>query len=254
MLRKKSLSVLRHLSRRLGFWRLENPILIYQMGKVGSAAVLRAIEALGYSVGHVASSEDNCDYDVIHTHSHDFVSKFLSMRRPNGNQLIITGVRDLLKRNISAFFQNFDDKENDWWYFGTRDEIEHGQTNDLIHFSNSRHPVHFQNLVEPWFDEFRDATGVDVYLHRFPTELGWLETERPVKIFVYRAEDIQQYGQALAHFLRKPTLSVGRANVGAEKWYSAKYRMFIAEYEPPSFRFGNDIQSEIPRMTTRGHR
>ena len=92
--------------------------------------------------------------------------------------------------------------------------------------------MHFQNLVEPWFDEFRDATGVDVYSHRFPTELGWLEIEGPVKIFAYRVEDLQQIGQALAHFLRRPTLSVSRANVGAEKWYSAKYRMFIAEYKP----------------------
>ena len=108
MLRIRSLTDLRHLPRRLGFWRVENPILIYQMGKVGSSAIWSAFTASGSAVGgtpNVALSGDNYYYDAIHTHSHDFVSKFLSMRQLKRDQLIITGIRDLLRRNISAFFQ-----------------------------------------------------------------------------------------------------------------------------------------------------
>lgn len=245
MLSKQFLPSVRNLSNRLFFQRLEKPILIYQMGKIGSSTISRALQALGYSSGHCASPEDNCNYDIIHTHSHEFVARYLQTRRSDRDQIIITGFRDLLRRNISVFFQNFDNNANRWWFLGTRDEIEHAQTNYLINLFNSRHHAHFHNLVEPWFDNFRAATGVDIYSHPFSTERGWLEIETPGKRFVYRTEDLQICEQPLASFLRKLALSVGKANVGAEKWYSAQYRMFMAKYKPNQETLGKIYESQI---------
>ena len=82
----------------------ENPILLYQMGKVGSTAIQNALESLGYSIGRTRSEKLVGEYDVIHTHSHEFARKCIEAQRNESEGLIITGVRDPLRRNVSAFF------------------------------------------------------------------------------------------------------------------------------------------------------
>jgi hypothetical protein len=220
------------LASRLRFGRQENPILIYQMGKVGSSAISDAFESLGYPVVRNASKRIRRRAKVVHTHNHDAVARYMPHRRLDRDQFVITGVRDVLSRNISAFFQNFADPASPWWYFGTRDDIEHARMKDLIEFFNARHPAHLHDIVEPWFDRFGDAVGVDLFAQAFPMERGCLEIEAPVNVFVYRIEDLQRRGPDLARFLGKPELSIRPRNVGSQKWYAQKYRDFTANYKP----------------------
>ena len=191
-----SLEFAHRLAGRLGLGRQENPILIYQMGKVGSSAISNAFETLGYPVVRNSSTGISRHDKVVHTHDHDAVAAYMPQRRLDRDQFIITGVRDVLRRNISAFFQNCDDPTSPWWHFGARDDIARASTEDLVAFFNARHPAHLHDVVEPWFDRFRDAVGVDLFEHDFPTERGCLEIEAPANIFVYRIEDLRTCGPA----------------------------------------------------------
>lgn len=68
-------------------------VLIYQLGKVGSKAVRRTLQAAGAA--------------TFHMHRPELAAEQLRLSREAGHRIVvITASRDLLARNISAFFEN----------------------------------------------------------------------------------------------------------------------------------------------------
>lgn len=201
-------------------WINQSPVFIYQMGKVGSTSIHYALRRKFPK--------------VVHTHDHTQVADFFEKRRVDGDAFVITGTRDLLRRNVSAFFQNICNENRPAWRYGTRDEVEAASLDDLIAFFDSRHIADFGVSAGDWFDEFAKSTGVNVYDYPFPTDKGYLAIHPgdKVHVFIYRIENLDAALQPMREFLNAPKLKFRDRNVAEKKWYSDIYKDFIAAYRP----------------------
>ena len=189
------------------------PILVYQMGKVGSTTVCRSLEAV------------NLGHRVLHVHflSHDLPAKrkryIRSIKYPPAIHYdvsfavrkelatgqtrrlkIITLVRDPISRLVSSLYEvpelmDADVKTDS----GTIDPVK------SIEFLERR-------LAEPggleyeytWFDkELKSVFGIDVFADPFPKEQGWRTiNDNEVEVLMMRLEDLSRVGpRVIADFL-----------------------------------------------------
>lgn len=228
------------------------PILLLQMGKVGSKSVQTGLEAL------------HLDRPVYHSH---FLSeartaqtekqrrkffrtdRYAYLLRPWLNQFLIrmfrddpesrtwklvTLTREPVGRNISAFFENLDVVERDGGafeitsdYYGieptvvTPDDV--GKLAELF-FTRATHdsPVKF-------FDrEIRDIFGIDVLKSGFPIDKGYeIYRNGRVELLVIRLESlVHVVAPAMHEFLGIEDFRLINSNIGAKKVYAPLYDAF----------------------------
>jgi hypothetical protein len=212
---------------------MRSTVLIYQMGKVGSSTLYHsllyagALPCLDHQIGAHTDG-----IRVIHTHSHNRVNQ-LFRTYPDEEVIIITMVRDLLRRTISAFFQNVDNVDNLWWYIGDPHFVQKLSTDELIELYRARQIPHYYGIVEPWFRRFYDSTNVDILQSRFPTEEGkcWI-SESGRQIGIIRTENLSDSDRWLARRVGIPNLRMIPQNIGNQKWYSSQYNNFIEKFNP----------------------
>jgi hypothetical protein len=229
-------------------FRKRPPILIYQMGKVGSATV------------HETLVNANLPHPIYHIHflSHEGIknaeeffsnlkipikpahlrrSKVLRQIIDRNDRIkwkVITLVREPIAREISDFFQTLDryhpelieDKE-----IKTKEVVE-----VLLHsFANYDLDADYAST---WFDlELKNVFGTDVYAYRFNLEKGYsiLRDGGNAEVLILRLEDLNiNLENALGEFLgvRRP-IRVIQSNVGSEKHYSAQYRNVLENIRIP---------------------
>ncbi len=165
------------------------PLVVYQMGKVGSTSVYRALQAAApeYSVYHVhtldAEQMASAQRSYARTYHlrgvvphHLMASRHLrsdlERGQPRGRWKVLTLVRDPIARNVSSFFQDLQLRHPDFPYAS---RLASGDTErlaaDLVELFLSRHD-HDEPLR--WCDrELRGVLGVDVYAAPFPHDRGW---------------------------------------------------------------------------------
>ncbi len=244
----------------LRFWlshrRGRHPIVVYQMGKVGSSSI-------------VASLSDRCGHpNVFHVHTltperiaeterryraaskirgpgideHLIASLYLrrrwERRRPSERWKIVSLVRDPVARNVSGFFQVFDldfpeialRYERD----GTNPRERMDELIDLFLHRFERHdePLH-------WFDlNLKPVFGIDVFDEAFPKTQGYaIYQGEQADLLVLRTEDLNRCGsEALGEFLGSERLPMVDANLSQEKGYSEAYGAFKKTIAlPPSY-------------------
>ena len=196
------------------------PIIIYQMGKVGSTSIYHSLSKL---------------YPGVVLHAHDFSSQHEDWRvrrlyrwaRAGERSLnLISLIREPIGRNVSAFFENF-----------LRDTgIPYEQANfsldelRRIFLANYRHEIPLD-----WFDKhIRRNFGIDVYATPFP-ECGYATyAQGKVRLLVLRSEvNDRQKTEVIKEFLGLPEFEIFNRNVGEDKLYAETYRQFKEKVKLP---------------------
>ncbi len=229
--------------------RSQQPVVVYQMGKVGSTAIAASLRAAssGLQVHHVHTlTQAGIDareaiYQEIIRHSHStyfprarhlMVSRYLKRqldarrghpaRYKNQRWKVITLLRDPVARNISGFFQTIDSEIPDFTQRYQREPalLEQAMTRFVDQSA--------QDESLAWFDEeILPALGIDVYAEPFPWAQGYaIYSTELVDLLVLRLEDLPRVGsEALDKFL-KVDVPIVKANEAATKDYAEAYRAF----------------------------
>ena len=196
------------------------PVLIYQMGKVGSSSLFDTLSAAhrGY---------------ILHAHARSMLSPklkmLLAMRRLLRLKIyVICPIREAISRNVSAYFQNLED-------FFDQKALDEGVAREEMLKSFLERFNHRSSL--DWFeDEFEPLFGVDVYSRPFAKQEGWATFSRgSYAVLIYRSDLAHDDQLALiSDFLGKHGLAWKMANKSTEKSYGAAYRDFTQHVKLPS--------------------
>ncbi len=220
----------------------QDPIMIYQMAKVGSRSVLFSLEYsylkhrlpnvpiyhihnlanLEAHEGRATRAQNTEELGVIQQYKkilHDFE------QTPDQHWNVISLVRDPVARNVGSFFHNLEHYVPNWkprWQAGTlaMDEV-------LQAFLNTRELHQTANV---WFNvEFKSILGIDVYEVPFQTANGYQFYTNPPKVdlVIIRLEDLNRVAVPVVEkFLGIRDFKLYPSNIGDEKDYADIYRAF----------------------------
>lgn len=164
------------------------------------------------TVGKVASSAFKHslgkEFKVSHRHSLNHLRDVLENEE---NTLIVTGIRNPLKRNLSYFFQTYSDKKNtDVVCRGNNykgDKCFVANKEKLIEFSPKRicslfFKQKWHYIFNDWFEEFSELTHITNVA--FDKELGYqiycLDSSRNVWMLFYTFEKLKENTQWMEEF------------------------------------------------------
>ena len=261
-----------HLSRLYGTWRFrgnqnhnQQPLLVYQMGKLGSRSVYEALLPLrhSYSLYHVHM----LDQELIDAAQRAYQQAFkvrpvipdhliasmhllrdLAAGQPNGRWKVVTVVREPVARNVSSFFQDLELQHPDFPLTEKRELLSTEQlVSELIELFLADHD-HLEPLE--WCDtELRDVLGIDVYAAPFPYQRGWEIYQSPLAdVLLLRLEDLRTaMPQAILSFFDGFETSVPVANAAADKSYSKLYSEFTEKLQLPKSYLDLMYQSRFAR-------
>jgi hypothetical protein len=237
----------------------KNPILVYQMGGVGSSAmrnslfrshdpktrlVLMSHEFTGFKdrcaddadlpadlSGHFAREIEH--YRAAHAALSPLARALWLFRKKLYVERIrdvfiskrrpvkvITLVREPVAANVSLFFQVLGQF--------MRSDGRRGlpEISEIVDVFIERY-THFRPMT--WFDvELKQELGIDVYEHEFPTDKGHLRISSGLTdLLILRSElDDGRKAEAVADFLGLPQFRLVRSNVADDKPYAVAYREF----------------------------
>jgi len=215
----------------------EFPIIIYQMGKVGSSSILRSLGASGYKPYHIHYLNPERLRQIESTYLskqhnlplHISTSRKLIKNRTfeSPNCRVISLVREPISRNMSAFF------ENKKLFTHNFSQIEQKSINAYIKNFLSNYP---HNVPLVWFDnELKGQLGIDVYAYSFPQADGYSIIKKDnIRLLILKLEiSDESKKRALTEFLDISEISLQRANVGAKKDYADIYKSFLERIRLP---------------------
>jgi len=227
------------------------PIVVYQMGKVGSSTVVASLETLRLAqpIYHIHTlTEEGIRYrekiyeEIYQGRPRNFarMSHLLASRclrrdlargLPGGKWKIVTLVREPITRNVSDFFQLLD-----WWIpdFTHRYNAKATQIDEAIQVFLERYRFHDEPLT--WLDEeVKRVCGVDVFAKAFPTEKGYdLYTGDQVEVLLLKLERLNQCAtDAFREFLSLDRFTLIKTNISDEKDYGSAYKDFIGAIRFP---------------------
>jgi hypothetical protein len=257
-----------------------DPILIYQMGKVGSSSIRNSLfrcqdpRTRLVLMSHEYFPIRNRDPDRIDIEPayrdmlereirHEqrvyqqfslrkrlgwrFREKFYAERiyktwvRPQYRLRVITLVREPVANNISMFFQLLDQ------YIGTDSDISDYSIDELINIFIENY-AHARPLT--WLDaEIKTNFGIDVFQDPFPIDQGYtIITRGRTSLLVLRCElDDRTKAQAIANFLDLDEFEIVRSNVTSEKSYAREYAEFKKRIRIPPTLLDQMYNSKFAR-------
>ncbi len=213
------------------------PVIVYQMGKVGSTSIYRSLKSyvpaenlyhVHYiSPANIAKAErylsDKPEFRYQgHLETGKKLQKMLGDQLPGCKWKIISLVREPVSRRISAIFENL----------GHLKDIDRSHQDAAIASIQEKLCEEFRTFSDTadragtWFDtELRDMFGLDVYSIPFPKKQGYHIYETPkADILIVRLEDLDRcHKEAFSRFLGIPHFELLKANVGNDKNYRALY-------------------------------
>jgi len=223
-----------------------DPVLLYQMPKVGSTSLVYSMQLALVKAGHFntqvhhAHTLTNLD---LHerlvrdangpAHQLALVQEYKRIRAaleadPHQHWNVISLVRDPVARQVSDFFHHLDRNVPDWdrrWREGSL-TIEQVLENFLVIEDPTRH----------WFEgEILSVLGIDIYDSAFPTEAGYCIYSRlpKVSLLVIRLEDMNRVvDEAIEQFLGIKGFKLHSFNMGSESNYGEIYKAFKAKPLP----------------------
>ena len=245
-----------------------DPIIVHQMGKVGSQTVLRSL---------AAEPRISSRRAVIHTHfltrnQLERENRLLASARTayQGNPLpeiwwkppflwdgqivgaavtrqrdrrwdVITLVRDPVARNVSLFFEKLEVPIGYDW-FERRERLSDDELLSELTPLFDRHVLDPGGLarldVDPlrWFDlEMAPVFGIDIFASPFSAELGWhiYEGDR-ARLLLIRTADLSRVGsEALEQFLGVPGVQLVSGNVADRREHASIYALFREKLRLP---------------------
>lgn len=237
---------------------LNDPIIVYQMGKVGSRSVFQTIQDLNPQSqlyhAHVLHDldvmEENMKKELENPgDTLGVIRQGRDLRKkidhdPNMRWSIITLVRDPIKQTISRFFQGIEEvipsiQER---YKANTIEVE-----ELIEVFFKKWPFHPPLM---WFDtQFKPVFDIDIYQHPFPWDKGYMILKKNrFDVLVIRLEDLNNCAeQAFFDFFNTPDITLKKENVAANKWYQDLYSNFIKRIVFPEEYLTNLYDSKFTK-------
>ena len=236
-----------------------DPILIYQMGKVGSSSIRNSlfrcpdprtrIVLMSHEYFPVRNRDperiaiepeyrDMLAREIAHeqrVYQQFTLRKRLGRRfrekfyvemiyrnyiRPKRRLKVITLVREPVANNVSMFFQLLRQ------YVGPDVEPSECATDRLIDIFIKQY-MHARPLT--WLDaEVKTSFGIDIFQHPFPIEQGYTTiTRENVSLLVLRCElDDRTKSRAIADFLGIDAFEIVRSNLRSDQPEAEKYREF----------------------------
>jgi len=241
--------------------RKKEPLLVYQMGKVGSSTIRRSIAALNLDIYayhlHYMSGIDYmmnlCRKQSLPLQDHILASIFckrmLKRARANGTKLnVISLVRDPISKNISQFFQNI---EVSYPEFGYPEKVKTLSQEELIAEVIDffiKNFIHDDPLV--WFDvELKQFTNIDVFEETFPHEKGYKIYENELfRILLIRLENLNSCtSEAMDSFLGFKNFTLQSENVSNEKDYAELYQKVKRKIRLPDTYIDKMYSSKMAR-------
>jgi hypothetical protein len=227
--------------------------LVYQMGKVGSSAIEKAVPG----ALHLHTVRGGRYWLLRRFDKKRVLERVVTFLRLLKLRMeikfakrvsVVTLVRSPHKRNVSYFFQRLYVDIN---YYYQDNNVDPRVANFEVLFDafeyNVRRLDHY--LFDRWFEEeFKRCTGIDIYSKAYDHDSGFVEFKKKnIKVFLTRSEDLSRCQKELEEFLGK-SVSLERVNDGSQKWYSDIYRRFKDEYTP-----SEDYLDSIKEMRTYRH-
>ena len=235
-----------------------SPIIIYQMGKVGSSSIQASLKNLKianpihhahFLSGDTIQAVENYYHGLPHiaVPEHILLSKRLRSEidasKGKIRWKIITLVRDPVARDISDLFENM---ERDWPHLSILNEDKA--------LSEIKYRVRkmFQNFDETddyacsWFDkEILAVFDIDIYATDFNKSIGYQIYEaKNADILVLKLEKLHAcYRDAFMAFLGIDDFALLKANVGAHKKYSDFYKKILDSISIPETDLDNIYHS-----------
>jgi hypothetical protein len=213
------------------------PVIVYQMGKVGSSSIGDSLKSCGVApVFHIHRlNPDNIEKVQQEYLDHGLVPLdeslgerlYAEVIQKRKSVKLITLVREPIGRNMSAFFQNFKR------FTGVEYDDADFTVEELVNLfvEGYRHPVPLT-----WFDvEMKQTLDIDVYEYPFPKEKGHLTIKKGnFELLILKLEvDDAIKEKAIAEFLDVEDFRLIRANVGQDKNYARTYRDFLRTIRLP---------------------
>ena len=221
---KSVLPLGRNLIDQINFQRKKSratPVLVYQMGKVGSTSIYQSLLK---------------QYPGAVLHTHRFLQKH---KRPQIRSLyrwavvekrplkVISLTRDPISRNVSAFFENFE-RDIGIPFAESNFSIEELKT---LFLSKDNH-----ELPLKWFDNnILKNFDIDVFAEPFPEGGVSTYSHKNVELLIIHLEiSDDEKINAIKSFLSMDHFEINNMNVGSNKDYSSSYRMFKEKVKLPA--------------------
>ena len=220
-----------------GWQEARVPIIVYQMGKVGSTSLSKSLRRKGlhpvYDVhridpGHlqeIKSIRAARGFDDVFPPVHQRGLKvYKEIVESNRHAKFISLVRNPVDRNVSAFFYNFVDIEK---------QYDDRPTESLV---DSFLEEYHHDVPLTWFQKEPEVTlNIDVYSGRFPHHAGHVRfSNGPFDLLVLRTElPDEQKSKIVQEYLDVPDLAIQRHNTGKKKSYAHRYKAFKEEVSLP---------------------
>lgn len=240
------------LTRMQVFFAAKTPIIIYQMGKVGSSTIHHTLET-------------QLDAPIFHIHflnpeyaaqmSQSYIRKghrvpfhieqgsvlYSLVVKPKRPAKYITLVREPISRNMSSYFENFELFNEQYFNKLQSNTEENIQT--FIKEHNHSFPL-------TWFDkELFPTLDIDVYQHPFSHNQGYqrIQTDEIDLLIIKLEADDELIRDALAEFLSAPDIELQYANVGNQKNYSEAYQEFKKQITLPQNYLDEMLESRYAK-------
>lgn len=244
----------------------KSPLLVYQMGKVGSSTIVTSLKAINLDrpIYHphfltkariVKTEEDRKNFFLTKRHSYlqrPWLYEFLLGQLNEGTMgrkwKVVTLTREPVVRNISAFFENLEVKRLDemdcyeisshyYKISPTIIRLDNLEALNKLFFEKVNH-----NSPEEFFDrEIKGLLGVDVYTRKFPRQKGYCIVEGDLAdILLLRLEDLNKVAtEAFMDFLAIKDFKLLKSNLGSEKNYAPLYKEFKQSVKFPKGYLNN---------------
>jgi len=196
------------------------PVIVYQMGKVGSSSVYRSLQR--QYAGAVAHA-----HSFSPTHKDGRVRRLYQWTIREKHPLnVITLTREPIGRNVSSFFQNFA-RDTGVPFVDSCFSTEQLRALFLKNYTHQR-PLE-------WFDKsILTNFGIDVFATPFPDTRAAIYTRDEVRLLVLRAEsNDEEKSEAICSFLGLDCFRITNENIGDNKEYAGTYRAFQSTVKLP---------------------
>ncbi|MEE9338620.1 MAG: putative capsular polysaccharide synthesis family protein [Methylococcaceae bacterium] len=217
---------------KLWFSGNQSPVLIWQMGKVGSKTIADSLLQSGYqgAIFHKHALSDNLIFSGEgfkraksqgnKSYLYNQVLRDVVLRKDSRwNWKIISLTREPISRNISAFFQNLDIYFPD---YNRNDSKYNSQEIIRVFFQDFTH-----NRVLDWFDnEIKALLDLDIYAIPFDKERGYqVYSSDNFSVLVIKMEKITDVAsEAMCQYLKIDHINLSDSNKSDDKFYSKIYR------------------------------
>lgn len=215
----------------------DTPIVVYQMGKVGSGSITQTLIASGYEAYHIHHLRETniegvksqllskgLDLPPELTTIPKIIKENILGSAPNR---FVTLVRDPIARNISAFFHNLHILTS------MPNSNEKPDVTELINVFLTQYN---HEIPLNWFDnELKTVLGIDIYQYPFPKNNGYLEINfKNIHLLILKVEIPDEAKiKALSKFLGGSPIKFRKSNIAEDKYYNDTYKVFQANIKLP---------------------